>query len=131
MGIVGIVRRRRRGISNDVVHRGRGRGRFGKVPAIPGRGGKRRGRLVIDRGRRRLIPNSRSRRRLISGRGSRRVVGRGSAGIAVTLFEDAVLSTVKETPLTGAEVRRVFDAAQNGGDLLEVVGGIILRVGHL
>ena len=33
----------------------------------------------------------------------------------VTTSEDAVLSTVSETPLAGANVRRVFDAAESGG----------------
>ena len=76
----------RRGTSDVAVRRGRGGRKWGKVPTI-GRG---------------------------PGRGSGSGRGRGSAGISITLFDDVVLSTVKETPLAEADVRNAFDVAESG-----------------
>ena len=107
---IGVIRRRRRGASDVAVRRGRGRVRLGRVSVGGGSG---RGRGLVCR--RRVVPRRRNRRRHINGLGTRRVGGKEDAVIVVTISEDAVLSTVTETPLPEADVRKVFGVAESGG----------------
>ena len=70
----------------------------GRVLNGRGSGSRGRGGLVIDGGRRRLI----------SGRGSRHL-----GTIAVIIHEDVFLSSVSETPLAEADIRKTFDVAES------------------